>query len=45
MNIVKLILNDPQIIIAVILFGVGWYFGTANERKHLIALDDVWGTD
>ncbi|MBE9578350.1 MULTISPECIES: YbjQ family protein [Moraxella] len=40
MDIIKLILNNPQIVIAIILFGVGWYFGTANERKHLATLDN-----
>lgn len=35
-----IILNHLQLIIAVILFLVGWYFGTMNERKHLSALHD-----
>lgn len=40
MDIIGLFLNNLQIIIAIVLFGVGWYFGTANERKHLASLDE-----
>lgn len=40
MDVIGLILNNLQIIIAVILFVMGWYFGTRNERKHLAELDD-----
>lgn len=40
MNIIKLIFDNLQIVIAIILFFVGWYFGTMNERKHLASLDD-----
>lgn len=40
MNIQDIIFQNLQIIIAIILFVMGWYFGTRNERKHLAELDD-----
>lgn len=40
MDIVDLILRNLQIAIAVLLFVVGWYFGTMNERRHLARLAD-----
>lgn len=40
MDIVDLILRNLQIVIAVLLFVVGWYFGTMNERRHLARLAD-----
>lgn len=39
MDMIELILNYLEIIIAVVLFGVGWYFGRINEQKHLASLD------
>lgn len=39
MDIIGLILNNLQIIVAIVLFGVGWYFGTKHERRHLTQLD------
>lgn len=39
MDIIKLILSHLDIVIAIVLFAVGWYFGTRNERKHLAQLD------
>ena len=40
MDIVSLILNNLGIVVAIILFIVGWYFGTRNERQHLASLDE-----
>lgn len=40
MDIIGLILNNLQIVVALLLFAVGWYFGSANERKHLASLEE-----
>lgn len=40
MDIVGLILQNLQLVIAIVLFFVGWHFGTMNERKHLSSLDE-----
>lgn len=39
MGIVDFLFEHLQIVIAIILFFAGWYFGTINERKHLENLD------
>ncbi|UNU73703.1 YbjQ family protein [Moraxella nasovis] len=39
-DVTAFILNNLQIVIAVVLFFVGWYFGRANEHKHLAKLDE-----
>lgn len=40
MDIIQLALQNLQIVIAIVLVAVGWYFGTRTERKHLAELDD-----
>lgn len=40
MDMIGLILNNLQFIIAIILFFMGWYFGTRAERKHLASLEE-----
>ncbi|MFA9486342.1 MULTISPECIES: YbjQ family protein [unclassified Moraxella] len=39
MNMIALLLQNFQIVTVIILVGVGWYFGTRSERKHLANLD------
>lgn len=41
MDIVGLIFNNLGIVVALVLFVIGWYFGTRNERKHLVSLDET----
>ena len=39
MEFIQALISSPAIVIGVLLFVVGWYFGTRNERKHLESLE------
>lgn len=39
MDILQLLLQNLNWLLALVLFFVGWYFGTRAERQHLLSLD------